>query len=128
VRVLLLVACVVDFSLGIFLHATLEHRTFLYVPDPQGRPHAFVIVGGGGLNERSPRAWNAKVVRKLSFVGDEFDHATVVVQILFLEFFALTVYGFWFFCIAERRRRPARQLRSWREWLPRSPTPGGYLG
>jgi hypothetical protein len=128
VRVLLLIACAVDFMLGIYLHASLEHRTFIYAPDPQGRPHVYVIVGGGGLNERSPRAWNAKVVRKLSFVGDEFAHSTVIVQIVFLELFAATAFGFWYFCIADPRRAVMTLRRPWRELLPRSPAASGYFG
>jgi hypothetical protein len=127
-RVLVLIACTVDFTLGIFLHATLQHRSFHYMPDPQGRPDTYVIAGGGGLNERAARAWNAKVARDLHFVGDAFDRSTVVVQIVFVEWFAITAYGFWYFCIAERRRRPLRGRQTWRAWLPRSPAPNAYLG
>jgi hypothetical protein len=67
-------------------------------------------------------------VRKLTFVGDEFEHSTVIVQIVFLELFAATAFGFWYFCIADPRRAVMTLRRPWRELLPRSPAASGYFG
>jgi hypothetical protein len=128
VRVILVVACAIDFTLGIYLHATLEHRVFNYMPAISEGKHVVVIVGGGGLNERAPRAWNAKIVRKLHFIGDDLDRIAVVVQVLFIELFALSAYWMWYICIVERKRVATRQRRSLRDLLPRSPTADGYTG
>ncbi len=127
VRVVLLVACIIDFAFRTFLHATLEHRTFYFLPDPAKRAGIVVIAGRGGLGERAFIAWNAKTVRKLYLVGDEFDRSTVVVQIILAEIFAITAYAFWYFCIAERKRLILRMRESWRTLLPRSGLPSGML-
>lgn len=119
-RIMLVGACMADFSVGVLLQATMEHRDFVTTVLRQADGQLATYIYGAGLNQQAIVNWAVKSRRHLHFLGDDLQHLGAILQIILVELMALLAFIAWRHNLSKPRDSSPRRRKTIRELLPRS--------